>query len=191
MITPLDIKKHEFSTRFKGVDPDEVRALLETIAKDFEELTRQNTQLSERLKIAEERLNHYRLIEKTLQDAVITIQTTLEEKRKVAHQEAEAIITDARLKANGDLLASREQVATLRSDIHILENQKMQFFARFRSLLRSQAQILDAMMETEEREMSPQPNVTPVTTPPSIPTEIPANPRVPASEAVDTRWARK
>ena len=180
MITPLDIKKHEFSTRFKGVDPDEVRALLETIAKDFEELTRQNTQLSERLKIAEERLNHYRLIEKTLQDAVITIQTTLEEKRKVAHQEAEAIITDARLKANGDLLASREQVATLRSDIHILENQKMQFFARFRSLLRSQAQILDAMMETEEREMSPQPASAPTLTP------TPA-----AAETAGNRWARK
>ena len=87
MITPLDIKKHEFATRFRGVDPDEVRALLETIAKDFEELTRQNTQLSERIKIAEERLNHYRLIEKTLQDAVITIQNTLEEKKKVAQEQ--------------------------------------------------------------------------------------------------------
>jgi cell division initiation protein len=52
MITPLDIKKHEFSTRFKGFDPDEVRALLETVARDFEELSRQNIQLSERLKIA-------------------------------------------------------------------------------------------------------------------------------------------
>ncbi len=155
MITPLDIKKHEFSSRFKGFDKDEVQALLETIAKDFEELTRQNTQLSERIKIAEERLNHYRLIEKTLQDAVITIQNTLEEKRKVAQQEAEAIITDARLRANSELLSSRQHVATLHSEIHILENQKMQFFARFRSLLRSQAQILDAMMESEEKEMPP------------------------------------
>lgn len=179
MITPLDIKKHEFSTRFKGFDQDEVRALLETIARDFEELARQNIQLSERIKIAEERLNHYRLIEKTLQDAVITIQNTLEEKRKVAQQEAEAIIADARLKANEELLASRENVATLRSDINILENQKMQFFARFRSLLRSQAQILDAMMEAEEKEMSP------------IPTESPVIPRPPVAEPTDTRWARK
>ncbi len=179
MITPLDIKKHEFSTRFKGIDQDEVRALLETIAKDFEEQIHQNVQLSERLKIAEERLNHYRLIEKTLQDAVITIQNTLEEKRKVAQQEAEAIINDARQKATEELLSSREHVASLRSDIHILENQKMQFFARFRSLLRSQAQILDAMMEAEEKEMAP------------IPTEAPTTPRAPAGDAVDTRWSRK
>ncbi len=155
MITPLDIKKHEFSSRFKGYDKDEVQALLGTIAKDFEELTRQNTHLSERIKIAEERLNHYRLIEKTLQDAVITIQNTLEEKRKVAQQEAEAIITDARLRSNSEMLASRQNVANLHSEIHILENQKMQFFARFRGLLRSQAQILDAMMESEDKDMPP------------------------------------
>ena len=178
MITPLDIKKHEFSSRFKGFDQAEVRALLETIAKDFEELTRHNLQLSERIKIAEERLNHYRLIEKTLQDAVITIQNTLEEKRKVALQEAEAIITVARLKANQELLSSREQVGTLRADIHVLENQKMQFFARFRSLLRSQAQILDAMMEVEEKEMPPSPE------------EAPLVPRTPVAEPLD-RWARK
>ena len=153
MITPLDIKKHEFTSKMRGYDPDEVRALLETIAKDFEEVTRQNTQLSERLKIAEERLNHYRLIEKTLQDAVITIQNTLEEKRKVAQQEAEAIIQDARQRANEELLSSRERTAELRSEIHTLENQKMQFFMRFRNLLRSQGQILEAMMESEEKEV--------------------------------------
>lgn len=180
MITPLDIKKHEFSTRFKGFDPDEVRALLETIARDYEELTRQNIQLSERLKIAEERLNHYRLIEKTLQDAVITIQNTLEEKRKVAQQEAEAILTDARQKATDELQGSREQLAYLRSEIQVLETQKMQFFVRFRNLLRSQAQVLDAMMEAEEKEMAP-------LHPPAAPAPGPG----PAADPLETRWARK
>lgn len=177
MITPLDIKKHEFGSRFKGYDPEEVRALLDTIAKDFEDLTRQNVQLSERLKIAEERLNHYRLIEKTLQDAVITIQNTLEEKRKVAHQEAEAIINDARQKATDEKMGSREELAALRAEIHTLENLKMQFFARFRNLLRSQAQILEAMMEAEEKEMPPRPADVP---PHNAPTDPAPN-----------RWARR
>ncbi|MEO7426981.1 MAG: DivIVA domain-containing protein [Fibrobacteria bacterium] len=179
MITPLDIKKHEFGTRFKGYDTDEVRALLESIAKDFEEMTRQNIQLSERLKIAEERLNHYRLIEKTLQDAVITIQNTLEEKRKVAHQEADAIITDARQKAADEMAGSREHVAGLRAEIYVLENQKMQFFARFRNLLRSQAQILEAMMDAEDKEMPPRP------------ADAPAPQKSPGPDSIETRWARK
>lgn len=155
MITPLDIRNHEFSSKMRGFDPDEVKAVLDNIAKDFEEISRQNTQLSERLKIAEERLNHYRLIEKTLQDAVITIQNTLEEKRKVAQMEAEAIVQEAKQRANEELLGSRERTAELRADIYTLENQKMQFFMRFRNLLRSQAQILEAMMEAEEKEVGP------------------------------------
>jgi cell division initiation protein len=182
MITPLDIKKHEFSPKFKGYDPEEVRALLETIAKDFEELTRSNVQLSERLKIAEERLNHYRLIEKTLQDAVITIQNTLEEKRKVANQEADAIVQEARHRAQEESLSSREQIAQLRSEIHILENQKLQFFMRFRGLLRSQAQILEAMMEAEEKEMPP-------LAPEGQPREPSPAPRSHEAPA-DNRWAR-
>lgn len=176
MITPLDIKKHEFSIRFKGYDPDEVRAMLETVAKDFEEQARSNVQLSERLKIAEERLNHYRLIEKTLQDAVITIQNTLEEKRKVAQQEADAIVQDARQRAQEEMFSSREHIAQLRGEIYTLENQKMQFFARFRSLLRGQAQILEAMMESEEKEMPP------------LAPENPPPPREP--DPNDHRWAR-
>jgi cell division initiation protein len=152
MITPLDIKKHEFTAKWRGFDPDEVRALLESIAKDFEELNRQNAQISERLKISEERVNHYRLIEKTLQDAVITMQQTLEEKRKAADQEAELILQQARHQAGEELRASREQMATLRADIYTLENQKQQFFIRLRNLLRGQSQILEAMMEAEEKE---------------------------------------
>jgi hypothetical protein len=48
---------------------------------------------------------------------------------------------------------------------------------RFRNLLRSQAQILEAMMEAEEKEM-----------PPLAPESHP--PREPAPAAADTRWAR-
>jgi len=150
MITPLDVKKHEFTVKMRGFDQDEVRALLETIAREMEESNRQNVQLSERLKIADERINHYRLIEKTLQDAVITMQNTLEEKRKSAEQEADLIIQEARARARDELQGSREQVAELRAEIYSLENQKQQFFMRLRAILRTQSQMLEAMMEAED-----------------------------------------
>ena len=153
MITPLDIKKQIFTTHFKGYDVDEVRFFLDTVAHDFEEISKENSQLSENLKIAEERLNHYRLIEKTLQDTVITIQTVLEEKSKAAQQEAEIIVREARQKAAEELISSQHRVAELRGEIYGLENQKLQFFTRFRNLLRSQTQILEAMVEGEEQEI--------------------------------------
>jgi cell division initiation protein len=156
MITPLDVKKHEFTVKMRGYDQDEVRALLETVAREMEESNRQNVTLSERLKIAEERINHYRLIEKTLQDAVITMQDTLEEKRKAADRDADLIIQEAKVQAREELQGSREQVASLRAEIYSLENQKQQFFMRLRSILRTQSQMLEAMMEAEDRQFSPQ-----------------------------------
>lgn len=155
MITPLDVKKHEFTVRMRGYDQDEVRALLDTVAREMEESNRQNVALSERLKVAEERINHYRLIEKTLQDAVITMQATLEEKRRSAERDAELILQEARVKARDEMQSSREQVAALRAEIYSLENQKQQFFMRLRSILRTQSQMLDAMMEAEDRQHGP------------------------------------
>lgn len=155
MITPLDVKKHEFTVRMRGYDQDEVRALLDTVAREMEESNRQNVALSERLKVAEERINHYRLIEKTLQDAVITMQATLEEKRRSAERDAELILQEARVKARDEMQSSREQVAALRAEIYSLENQKQQFFMRLRSILRTQSQMLDAMMEAEDRQHAP------------------------------------
>jgi len=155
MITPLDVKKHEFSVRMRGYDKDEVRALLETVAREMEEGNRQNVAISERLKVAEERINHYRLIEKTLQDAVITMQNTLEEKRRMAEQEADLIIQEARARARDELQGSREQVGALRAEIYSLENQKQQFFMRLRSILRTQSQMLEAMMEAEDGQLPP------------------------------------
>lgn len=156
MITPLDVKKHEFTVKMRGYDQDEVRALLETVAREMEDSNRQNVTLSERLKIAEERINHYRLIEKTLQDAVITMQDTLEEKRKAADRDADLIIQEAKVQAREVLQGSREQVASLRAEIYSLENQKLQFFMRLRSILRTQSQMLEAMMEAEDRPFSSQ-----------------------------------
>lgn len=151
MLTPLDIKKHEFTRKWRGYDEDEVKALLESVARDFEEMVRHNTLLSERLKVAEERINHYRLMEKTLQDAVVTIQTTLEEKRRIADQEAHLIIQDARRRADEELAQSRKHLTDMQGEMYQLEHQKRQFFARYRNLLKTQMELLEALAGAEER----------------------------------------
>ncbi len=157
MITPLDLKKHEFGAKLFGFDKDEVRALLDSVAKEMESLIHQNTQLSERLKVVEERLNHYRLIEKTLQDAVLTMQTTLEEKRRVAEQEAELILQQARHKADDELLDARGHLSQLRTEIYQLENQRTTFFLRIRNMLQHQMDVLDAMSEASDEQREPLP----------------------------------
>ena len=74
-LTPLDIRNQTFHKKsFGGIDAEEVKAFLETAATAFEQLSRNRTDLNERLKIAEERVNYYRQIEKTIQDAIAPLQ---------------------------------------------------------------------------------------------------------------------
>lgn len=147
MITPLDIKKHEFSRVWRGYDPDEVHALLDAIAREFEESNRRNVQLSEQLRTTEEESGRYRMAEKTLQDAAVTLQKMLEEKRRAAEQEVALMLQDARQRAEEELRTGREQAAVLRAEIRSLEDMKTQFHVQFRNLLRTQAQMLDSMLE--------------------------------------------
>ena len=77
-MTPLDIKKRSFTTAWRGYDPGQVQTFLESVAREFEEQYKQNAQLQEKLKASEERVYQYRLIEKTLQDAAITLQQSVQ-----------------------------------------------------------------------------------------------------------------
>ena len=94
-LTPLDIRNQTFHKKsLGGIDAEEVKAFLDTAATAFEQLSRTRTDLTERLKIAEERVNYYRQIEKTIQDAVITMQRTVDEVKASAEKEAELQIVE-------------------------------------------------------------------------------------------------
>ena len=99
-LTPLDIRNQTFHKKnFGGIDPEEVKAFLETAAGAFEQMSRDKTDLTERLKVAEERVNYYRQIEKTIQDAVVTMQRTVDEVKATAEKEAEIIVAEAKARA--------------------------------------------------------------------------------------------
>ncbi len=148
-MTPLDIKKQVFTQKWRGYEPAQVQAFLETVAREFDELNRQNAQLQEKLKNSEERIYQYRLIEKTLQDTAVTLQQTLEEKRRTAEQESDLILQQARQRAEAETGAIRERADSLRSEISALENQRQQFFLRLKNLLEAQSQALEAMRESD------------------------------------------
>lgn len=145
MITPLDIRKLEFNNKMRGFDKEEVRTALDSIAEELEKQIKENKIISEKLNITEERLNHFKLIEKTLQDSVITMQTTLEEKKLGAEKEADLIIQEAKLKADSEMEDYIDKVKSLKSEVSMLEKQKMNYFIRFKSFLTSQMDWLKAM----------------------------------------------
>jgi len=150
-LTPLDIRNQSFhAKKFGGFDPEEVKAFLNQVSVEFEKQSRVRTDLTERLKIAEERVNYYKLIEKTLQDSVLTMQKTVDEIKRNADKEAELIIADAKARAVREVEATKRQAEDMRSEIEQLKQQRTNYFIRIRALLRGQEDLLAAMERDQD-----------------------------------------
>lgn len=154
-LTPLDLRNQTFAKKtLGGYDPQEVHAFLAQAANELEKQSRQRTELTERLKLSEERVNYYRQIERTLQDSVLTMQKTLDEAKRNAEREAELIIAEAKARAIREVEETKRRADTLRSEIETLKGQRTNYFIRVRSLIRSQEELL-AAMEREQNELIP------------------------------------
>lgn len=152
-LTPLDIRNQTFHKKsFGGIDPEEVKAFLETAANAFEQMSRERTDLTERLKVAEERVNYYRQIEKTIQDAVVTMQKTVDEVKSTAEKEAEIIIAEAKARAVREVESTKREAEDLRAEIEQLKQLRTNYFIRCRALIKGQQDLLTAM-ENDQREM--------------------------------------
>lgn len=144
-ITPLDIRKQEFRKKMRGYDAEEVQGFLDQVAGALEEANASVATLEERLKEAESRLGHYRLIEQNLQDAAVTVQRSLDETKRLAEKEAELIVREAHSRAEKEAEALKDRVSRLQDDVATLEMQRANFLVRLRAVVRSQSDLIEAM----------------------------------------------
>jgi cell division initiation protein len=149
-LTPLDIKNQTFQKKtFGGYDPEEVHSFLFQVAADYERRVRLQHEANEKLKITEERVNYYKLIEKTLQDSVVTMQKTLDDSRANAQKEAELVVAEAKARAERigeDIRVEHEQLLL---EIRQLKELRQNYFIRFKSMIHAQEELLEAMMRDE------------------------------------------
>ncbi len=141
-ITPLDIRKQEFKRGLRGFDVHEVQAFLEMVANEMEELVRENTSFSEKLKELDQKVEDYRRMEKTLQDTLTSAQRTTDELRRNAEKEAELLVRNAKIQVDHLLEEARTKIVSLRSEIASLEKQRDAFLANFKGLVDAQGKIL-------------------------------------------------
>ncbi len=143
-ITPLDIRRQEFKKVFKGYDPHEVNVFLEIVAKDMEDLIRENTELTERARELDGKIEDYKRMEKTLQDTLTSAQRATDELRRNAEKEAELIVRNAKIQADHILEEARRKVQELETRLSFLRHQKDAFISQFRGLLLSALKTLES-----------------------------------------------
>ena len=162
MITPLDIENKKFSKQMmNGYSVDEVDDFLDEIMEDYEANYKELATLRPKIEELNNSLEHYRNIENTLQNTLVMAQTTAEEVKNVARQQADQIVGDAQREAENIIRNSKENalkaVDELEQQIRMKEQQfndvKKQFDiykAKMESLLISQSELIKEINKEDE-----------------------------------------
>jgi len=142
IISPKDIKKTDFKKIFRGYDPAEVDAFLETVSLRYERLHEDNTSLNERVKALTSDVEVYKENENTLQRAIVKAQDLAEEVISSAKKRAENIVREAELNSqkvmydvDRDILTRKQELEEIkfRND-KLVEDVKLFFLEKLNEM---------------------------------------------------------
>lgn len=113
MLTPIEIRKHEFKRSIRGYTDTEVDSFIAQVADDYEHLYRENMELKEAIKRLEFDMAKYKNLEETLNQTLVMAQQAAEEMRANARKEAELMLENARRKINEIFMVYEEIIKRL------------------------------------------------------------------------------
>lgn len=137
-ISPLDIQQQQFKVKtFRGLDPDDVDAFLQTVAGEMEGLIRENSQMKEQQSRHSREMLDMAEKERELRETLLSAQRVIEEMKANARKEAELIVSEAEIKGERIVADAERQLGGLKSRIEEVSRQKIQFEMSFKGLLDS------------------------------------------------------
>jgi cell division initiation protein len=140
----------KFSKTLRGYNPKEVNAFLDEIIGQVEKMVAENkaknsmiSDLKKQINEIEEQINRYKAMEVTMNKTIVAAQDSGEQIRRIARQESDLIVNEARKNANrivNDSLLRAEKIeytaANLRKNISLLKK-------RLKSILESQLELVE------------------------------------------------
>ncbi len=142
-ITPLDIQQQQFKGKvFGGLNPEEVDSFLQLVAREMEEIIRENSELKGQIRKAAANEEEMIQREKELRDTLLAAQRVIEEMKCNAQKEAGLIVAEAEIKADRLLADGENRLIQLNNEIQELQRQKLLFESSLKSLLDSYYKML-------------------------------------------------
>ena len=143
MITPLDIENKKFAKQvMNGYSVDEVDDFLDDLTVEYEKMFKENAEYKNEIVRLKEDMEHYKAIESTLQNTLVMAQTTAEDVKNVAKQQAEQIIAEAKLNAEKEVDYLENEISLKRKELDDIQREFDVYKAKMESLLISQLELL-------------------------------------------------
>lgn len=148
MITPLDIENKKFSKQMvNGYSVEEVDDFLDEISEDYSKNYKEVTELKAKVEELNNSLVQYKSIEETLQSTLVMAQSTAEDVKNVAKQQADQIINDAKSNAQKEVDNLDQQIILKQKELDDIKKQFDIYKAKMESLLISQLELLKDIKE--------------------------------------------
>ena len=151
-LTPMEIESQQFRIRMRGLDSEQVRMYLHSVAEEIERLRLENAELHERTGRLQGQVDEYGEREKALQKTLVIAQKVTEDMKETARAEAQLILKDARLKADYLLQESQDQLTRLELELSRRRLECDLFAKRIRLTIEEHLALLDERAEPETKE---------------------------------------
>lgn len=141
-LTPLDIRKQEFTRGLRGYDAEEVLAFLQMLSSQWEDLLDESRRKDEKIRDLENKMAHYEKVEEALQEALQTARETSKEALQNAEEKARLIINSAEQRAEEIKRDAGEDLHQIKRDTAKLSGRRSEIVTRLRAFLMSEMEIL-------------------------------------------------
>ncbi len=149
-ITPADILNQKFGLSFRGYDRDEVDAFLELIARDMEDLLRENSFLKDEIEKLNGELARLREMEETIKDTIISAQKMAETFKENAKKESENILNAARLQAEKICFEATKEVAETKAELQKLQSKLIELKEVVKGIFEGFIENLDRVIKSSD-----------------------------------------
>jgi cell division initiation protein len=163
-IRPIDVRRKEFKSSFRGYDQNEVDDFLDAVADEFERNYTENQRMREEVSSLRDRLQQFEDLEGSIRDALVHAEQASNDLRRAAAREAEGIkqsaqreadftIREAQSRSHQMLADSSARIERVQDSYDALHEAKRSFANEFRHLLKTYTDIMENMEVASAREI--------------------------------------
>lgn len=143
-LTPVDVRRYEFGTTFRGYDTARVDQFRAQVADELERMARVNQELDAKARSFHEQLRAFRDRDKALNEALISAQQMREDTKTQADREGTLIIREAQAEADRLVDEARVAVRKMERQVDALERLRRSYVVQMKKMAEQQLAELTA-----------------------------------------------
>ncbi|HET6661129.1 MAG TPA: DivIVA domain-containing protein [Rubrobacter sp.] len=163
-VQPVDVRRKEFKSSFRGYDPNQVDDFLDAVADEFERNYTENQRMREEVSSLRDRLQQFEDLEGSIRAALVHAEQASDDLRRTATQEAEGIrqsaqreadftIREAQSRSHQMLADSSARIERVQESYTALQEAKLRFANDFRHILKTYTDVMENMEVASAREI--------------------------------------